>query len=91
MTNSVNQFQKPITAKINDAGNIDIGGCDAVELAEKYNTPLYVVDEKTLRTICADYKKAFEKYPKTNIMYASKDYVLLLLLLYYQKKVWGLT
>ena len=72
MTKSANQFQKPVTAKINNAGNIEIGGCDTVELAEKYNTPLYVIDEKTLRTICADYKKAFEKYPKTNIMYASK-------------------
>ena len=60
MTKSVNQFQKPVTAKINNAGNIEIGGCDTVELAEKYNTPLYVIDEKTLRTICADYKKAFE-------------------------------
>ena len=72
MTKSVNQFQKPVTAKINNAGNLEIGGCDTVELAEKYNTPLYVIDEKTLRTICADYKKAFENYPKTNIMYASK-------------------
>ncbi len=72
MTNSANQSQKPLTTKINSCGNIEIGGCDLVELVEKYDTPLYVVDEKTLRTICADYKKAFEKYPKTNIMYASK-------------------
>ncbi len=72
MKNSANQSQKPITTKINSLGNIEIGGCDLVELAEKYGTPLYVIDETTLRTICKDYKKAFEKYPKTNIMYASK-------------------
>lgn len=72
MTNSANQSQKPITTKINSLGNIEIGGCDLVELAEKYSTPLYVIDETTLRAICKDYKKAFEKYPKTNIMYASK-------------------
>ena len=72
MTNSANQSQKPLTTKINDFGNIEIGGCDLVQLAEKYGTPLYVIDENTLRTICKDYKKAFEKYPKTNIMYASK-------------------
>ena len=72
MTNSANQSQKPLTTKINDFGNIEIGGCDLVKLAEKYGTPLYVIDENTLRTICKDYKKAFEKYPKTNIMYASK-------------------
>lgn len=72
MTSSTNQFQKPITTKINDAGNIEIGGCDLVSLAEKYSTPLYVVDEETLRSICRDYKKAFAKYPKTHMMYASK-------------------
>lgn len=72
MTSSTNQFQKPITTKINDAGNIEIGGCDLVSLAEKYSTPLYVVDEETLRSICRDYKKAFAKYPKMHMMYASK-------------------
>ena len=72
MASSTNQFLKPITTKINPKGNLEIGGCDVVELAEKYSTPLYVVDEKTLRSICQDYKKAFEKYPKTNMMYASK-------------------
>ncbi len=68
MTSSTNQFQKPITTKINDAGNIEIGGCDLVSLAEKYSTPLYVVDEETLRSICRDYKKAFAKYPKTKTL-----------------------
>ncbi len=72
MTTSTNQFLKPLTTLKNDKGNLEIGGCDVVELAEKYSTPLYVIDEKTLRSICQDYKKAFEKYPKTNMMYASK-------------------
>ena len=58
---SINQLLKPITTKINPAGNIEIGGCDLVELAEKYNTPLYIIDEATLRGICKDYKKSFEK------------------------------
>lgn len=72
MTSSTNQFVKPLTAGINSAGNLEIGGCDAVGLAEKYDTPLYVLDEATIRSICNDYKKAFEKYPKTHMMYASK-------------------
>lgn len=72
MTSSTNQFIKPISTKINDAGNMEIGGCDVVKLAEKYETPLYVIDEKTLRSICKDYKQAFLKYPKTRMMYASK-------------------
>lgn len=69
---STNQSLKPITTKINDVGNLEIGGCDLVKLAEKYGTPLYVLDEATIRKICRDYKDAFKGYPKVNMMYASK-------------------
>ncbi len=70
--NSTNQSLKPLTTKINEAGNLEIGGCDLIGLAEKYGTPLYVLDEETIRKICKDYKNAFKAYPKTNMMYASK-------------------
>lgn len=69
---STNQFLKPLTTKINNSDNIEIGGCDLVELANKYGTPLYVLDEETIRSICRDYKEAFKSYPKVNMMYASK-------------------
>lgn len=69
---TANQFIKPLTTKINAKGNLEIGGCDLVELADKYSTPLYVIDEFTLRSICREYKKAFTDYPKTQMMYASK-------------------
>lgn len=69
---STNQSLKPITTKINDVGNLEIGGCDLVKLTEKYGTPLYVLDEATIRKICRDYKEAFKGYPKVNMMYASK-------------------
>ncbi len=72
MKQSTKQSLKPITTVVNSKGNLEIGGCDLVELTDKYNTPLYVIDEKTLRSICKDYKKAFEKYPHTHMMYASK-------------------
>lgn len=72
MTSSTNQSIKPITTKVNEAGNLEIGGCDLVELAQKYETPLYVYDETTLRTICREYKQAFSGYEKVNMMYASK-------------------
>ena len=67
---STNQLLKPITLKREK--NLTIGGCDMVDLAQKYGTPLYVIDEQTIRSICQDYKKAFSKYEKTNMMYASK-------------------
>lgn len=69
---SVNQSLKPITTKINNSGHIEIGGCDTVELAKKYGTPLYVIDEETLRGVCRDYKEAFKNYPNVKMMYASK-------------------
>lgn len=72
MTSSTNQLLKPLTLKTNDNGNLSIGGCDLTELAEKYGTPLYVLDEETIRAVCRDYKKAFSKYKKVRMMYASK-------------------
>lgn len=67
---TINQLLKPITAERKE--NLYIGGCDTADLAKRYGTPLYVVDEDTLRGVCKDYKKAFEKYPHTKMMYASK-------------------
>lgn len=75
MNTSTNQSIKPITTKVNKNGNLEIGGCDLVELAQKYETPLYVIDETTLRTICQEYKKAFSGYEKVNMMYASKAFM----------------
>lgn len=69
---STNQGIKPVSAKVNSSGNIEIGGCDLVSLAEKYGTPLYVIDEATIKSICKDYRDAFKNYPKVNMMFASK-------------------
>ena len=67
---SVNQSLKPITTKREN--NLKIGGCDLVELAKTYGTPLYVIDEVSLREICREYKSAFKDYKNINMMYASK-------------------
>ena len=67
---SVNQSKKPVTAE--RKGNLFIGGCDLVDLAHKYKTPLYVLDECTIRKICREYKEAFKKYTNIRMMYASK-------------------
>ncbi len=69
---STNQYIKPLTTCINKNGNLSIGGCDLVDLAQKYETPLYVIDEKTLRTICREYKEAFSSYKRVKMLYASK-------------------
>ncbi len=67
---SVNQRIKPLTAEIKE--NLTIGGCDTVELLKKYGSPLYVIDELTLRTICREYIEAFKNYPNITVLYASK-------------------
>ena len=69
---SVNQNIKPLTLKTDSQGNLEIGGCNTIKLAKKYGTPLYVLDEQTLRKICREYKDAFKSYDKVNMMYASK-------------------
>ena len=67
---SVNQGIKPITTERN--GDLYIGGCNLVELVEKYGTPLYVIDEMSLRKICREHKEAFRDYPNIRMTYASK-------------------
>lgn len=69
---STNQRIKPVTIEVNKKGNLEIGGCDMIELAKEHQTPLYVLDEATIRTICKDYKDAFSSYERVNFMYASK-------------------
>ena len=72
---TANQSLKPLTTKINENGHIEIGGCDLVQLAEKYGTPLYVFDEQTIRTMARQYKEAFKAYPKVSMLYASKAFM----------------
>jgi len=57
---------------VNENGNLTIGGCDLTNLAEEYGTPLYIIDETTLRKICREYKIAFKDYKNIKMMYASK-------------------
>ena len=72
MKNTANQYLHPITTKVNKENHLEIGGCDLINLANEYKTPLYIIDEATLRSICRDYIKAFEKYENVQFLYASK-------------------
>jgi diaminopimelate decarboxylase len=64
------------TLKINDKGHLEIGGCDCVELVNKYGTPLYVMDEALIRKNCRLYKNAMDKHYGGNglVLYASKAF-----------------
>jgi diaminopimelate decarboxylase len=60
--------------KINDRNHLEIGGCDCVELAKEYGTPLYVMDEDLIRRNCRKYREAMNKHYNGNglVLYASK-------------------
>ncbi len=59
---------------INEKGHLTIGGCDTVELAKKYKTPLYVIDEGRVREKCRSYINAMKKHfgGASKALYASK-------------------
>ncbi len=61
------------TQRVNSRGHLEIGGCDAVELAEQFGTPLYVLDEEAFRLRCREFRSAFcSRKPDTTIAYAGK-------------------
>lgn len=65
----------PITARHNSAGHLEIGGCDVVELAEEFGTPLLIYDETTVRDQCRRFMAAFaERTDDFEVIYASKAF-----------------
>jgi diaminopimelate decarboxylase len=52
----------PVHASI-EGGRLAIGGCDTVELAERFGTPLYVYDEAGLEEECRDFARAMAAGP----------------------------
>ena len=71
---SPNQQLLPLTAKVNSQDHLEIGGCDVTNLVEQFGSPLYILDEETLRTACQQYRDALEReYPGSSlVLYASK-------------------
>ena len=64
------------TQRVNTRGHLEIGGCDAVGLAEQFGTPLYVMDEQCVRDKCRAYRAAFDaRYPRNEISFAGKAYL----------------
>ena len=74
LSSSPNQQLLPLTAKVNRRDCLEIGGCDVTELVKQYGSPLYILDEFTLRTACRQYRDAFTRYYPglSQVIYASK-------------------
>ena len=66
------------TMKINKQNHLEIGDCDVVDLQQTYGTPLVVIDEAHVRSICKDYYKNFTEKTngKATVLYASKAFMI---------------
>lgn len=61
MSNQIDQLTT------NQAGHLEIGGCDTLDLAKEYGTPLVVYDVKSIRDQIHHFQKVFED---TDVDYA---------------------
>ena len=63
--------------RINEKGNLEIGGCDTTELVKEFGTPLYVMDEMNIRHNCRRYKQAMDIFYDGNglVLYAGKAFL----------------
>lgn len=61
---------------VNEKGHLTIGGCDTVDLAAQYGTPLYVMDEAQIRAHCRAFVQSIEKNYNGHgrVLYASKAF-----------------
>ena len=65
----------PIGSRINEAGRLEIGGCDLVEIAETFGTPAYVYAEDDIRARARAYLDAFRaRIERFEVVYASKAF-----------------
>ncbi|MDB9312032.1 diaminopimelate decarboxylase [Spirulina sp. CS-785/01] len=73
-TTAPNQSLLPLTAQVNPYDRLEVGGCDVQDLVNQWGSPLYILDEETLRTACRQYRDTlYSTYPgESQVIYASK-------------------
>src|ERR671937_725128 len=65
----------PIGSRLNEAGRLEVGGCDVVELAREFGTPAYVYAEEDIRARARAYLDAFRaRTEHFEVIYASKAF-----------------
>lgn len=75
--NSPNTKVQPVTATTNSQDHLVIGGCDTVELAETFGTPLWLLDEQTIREAAQAVRAGLCDYPDFQVLYAGKAFLCL--------------
>ncbi|NMB34911.1 MAG: diaminopimelate decarboxylase [Firmicutes bacterium] len=78
--------------QVNDKQHLEIGGCDTVELAAEFGTPLYVMDEGLIRANCRRYRQALQRYYRRGgkVIYAGKAFLTLAMAKLVQEEELGL-
>ncbi|MEA2425359.1 MAG: diaminopimelate decarboxylase, partial [Thermoleophilaceae bacterium] len=65
----------PADARLNEAGRLEIGGCDVIEMAREFGTPAYVYAEHDMRARAREYVEAFRSRTQNfEVIYASKAF-----------------
>src|SRR3954465_8035854 len=65
----------PLGSRLDERGVLEIGGCNALELAREFGTPAYVVAEDDLRARARSFREAFAAHsPDTHVSFASKAF-----------------
>ncbi len=65
----------PFGSRINNRGHLEIGGCDAVELAAEFGTPAFIVAEDDLRARARAYVNGLSaRNPDSDVLFASKAF-----------------
>jgi diaminopimelate decarboxylase len=66
----------PIGSRLNERGRLEVGGCDAIELAHEFGTPAYLVAEDDLRSRAQSFVQAAGEsaYPELGVVFASKAF-----------------
>jgi diaminopimelate decarboxylase len=65
----------PLGTRINAAGHLELGGCDAVDLAREFGTPAYIVVEDDLRSRARRFRDALAtRHDDFDVLFASKAF-----------------
>src|SRR5437764_6870650 len=66
----------PLGSRVNERGRLEVGGCDALELAREFGTPAYVVAEDDLRARARAFVQAGRAagHDDFHVVFASKAF-----------------
>ena len=65
----------PRGSRIDDGGDLIVGGCSVARLCGEFGTPVYVYDETDLRGRAREYRAEFESHhPASEVLFASKAF-----------------